>query len=310
MNAFVSIGMLAARYGRTLLIAGLLVGIFVPRLALLMKDWLPELVAMLLFLGAFRIGPYNALAAFRNMTSALGIVLIFQLLLPVIFVSLLLMAGFKGSVLIASLALMLSAPSISGSPNLTIMTGHDPAPALQLLVVGTALMPLTFFPTFWLLPDLGSTELVIRAAFRLLLVIAAATGVAFFLRWMFLKHPDERAMKAIDGYSALALGIMVIGLMSSVGPTLFGDPAKFTLWLGIAFLANFGLQIVVWFGLRHKIQPSQQVPASIIAGNRNIALYLVGLPASVTDPLLLFIGCYQIPMFMTPLLLRRMYAKD
>ena len=40
----------------------------------------------------------------------------------------------------------------------------------------------------------------------------------------------------------------------------------------------------------------------------NIALFLVGLPASITDPVLIFIGCYQVPMYLTPLLMRRFYA--
>jgi len=30
----------------------------------------------------------------------------------------------------------------------------------------------------------------------------------------------------------------------------------------------------------------------------------------VTDPLLLFIGCYQIPMYLTPILLGRFYRRD
>ncbi len=50
------------------------------------------------------------------------------------------------------------------------------------------------------------------------------------------------------------------------------------------------------------------VPVSIIAGNRNIALFLVALPTATTDPVLVFIGCYQIPMYLTPILLRRFYG--
>ena len=45
----------------------------------------------------------------------------------------------------------------------------------------------------------------------------------------------------------------------------------------------------------------------MIAGNRNIALYLVALPAATTDPLLIFIGCYQIPMYLTPIVMHRFY---
>ena len=51
------------------------------------------------------------------------------------------------------------------------------------------------------------------------------------------------------------------------------------------------------------------VPISIVAGNRNIALFLVALPAEITNPLLIFIGCYQVPMYLTPILMRRLYGQ-
>ena len=38
---------------------------------------------------------------------------------------------------------------------------------------------------------------------------------------------------------------------------------------------------------------------------RNIALLLLSLPAATIEPFLLFIGCYQVPMYLTPLLMRR-----
>ena len=49
------------------------------------------------------------------------------------------------------------------------------------------------------------------------------------------------------------------------------------------------------------------VLAGIVAGNRNIALFLSVLPQATADELLLFIGCFQIPMYLTPILLGRFY---
>jgi hypothetical protein len=39
-----------------------------------------------------------------------------------------------------------------------------------------------------------------------------------------------------------------------------------------------------------------------VHGNRNIALYLAALPLEQMEPLLLFIACYQVPMYLTPLI--------
>lgn len=48
-------------------------------------------------------------------------------------------------------------------------------------------------------------------------------------------------------------------------------------------------------------------PLAIGAGNRNIALFLVALAPETLAPLLVFIGCWQLPMYLTPILLPRLY---
>ena len=50
-------------------------------------------------------------------------------------------------------------------------------------------------------------------------------------------------------------------------------------------------------------------PLAIGAGNRNIALFLVALPPEVLAPLMIFIGCWQLPMYLTPVLLPRLYER-
>ena len=112
------------------------------------------------------------------------------------------------------------------------------------------------------------------------------------------------------GLSAIAMAVVVVGLMSAVGPALRTDPGGFALWLTVACAANLGFQVAAHALLGHTALAPERVPLAIIAGNRNIALFLVALPAAVTDPLLLFIGCYQIPMYLTPLLLGRFYARS
>ena len=42
---------------------------------------------------------------------------------------------------------------------------------------------------------------------------------------------------------------------------------------------------------------------AVVAANRNVALFLGVLPPALVADLLLFIGCYQIPMYLTPLIL-------
>lgn len=303
MNVLLS---LAARQGRLLLVLGLFAGILWPGLALALKPWIGEMIAALLFLAALRVGPRQAVGASRDIGFTLVVILMFQLLFPVVLV--LTFSGFNWTgPLATALVLMAAAAPISGSPNLTIMTGHDPAPALRLLIVGTALLPLTVLPVFWLMPALDDSAQVLAAAARLLAIIIVSAGLAFVLRVRFLRDPGAEALQKIDGISAIVMAVVVVGLMSAVGPAIISDPKGLALNLGVAFLVNFMIQSSVAIALRVRGEHRLAVPVAIVAGNRNIALFLAALPGNVTDPLLLFIGCYQIPMYMTPILLGRFY---
>ncbi|MCR9136916.1 MAG: hypothetical protein NXI27_13025 [Alphaproteobacteria bacterium] len=298
---------LSARHGRWLLIAGLICGFALPPLAQFLRGLLPELVTLLLFLAALRLGPRSAVGAARDLGQSLGYVVLFQLLAPTAFAVLLIVTGWTGPLALA-LALMLAASPIAGSPSLTLLMGHDGAPALRLLIAGTALLPLTVIPTFLLLPDLVLGEGVFRAAARLLVVIAIATGLAFIIRATVLRNPSPKTHQAIDGASAICLAVAVVGLMAAVGPAIYSNPTGLVFHLLVAFAANFGLQICAYLALKNTSFQRQSVGFSVSAGNRNMALFLAALPAAVVDPMLLFIGCYQVPMYLTPVLLHRFYA--
>jgi len=288
-------------------VAGLVAGIALPDLAAALKPWLPEMVAFLLFIAALRIGPRAALGRLRDFGTVLKLTAAYQIALPVILFLSFGAVGFSGPLAFA-VVLMASASSISGSANLTLLTGNDPAPALRLMVVGTALLPLTVLPVLWLVPEIGSAQAVFGASGRLLLIILVAAVAAFVLRHLFLQTPSEKALAAIDGTSAIAMAVVVIGLMSAMGPALRTDPVLLATTLAAAFAANFGLQITAWLVLANVHNAGDRPALSIVAGNRNMALFLAALPAATTDPILLFIGCYQIPMYLTPILLGRLYA--
>ena len=177
---------------------------------------------------------------------------------------------------------------------------------MRLLVIGTALFPLTALPVLSLL-DLteGGALGALSLSLGLLLTILVAVGLGFALRRAMpaLAQPD--AQGARDGVAALLLAIVVVGLMSAIGPLLRTDPATLLLWLAAALAINFGLVLItLWLGRR--IGASITLPTAIYAGNRNIALFLIVLPEAVAAPLMIFIGCYQIPMYLTPILLSRL----
>ncbi|MHC1551478.1 hypothetical protein [Phyllobacterium sp. K27] len=297
-----------ALHGRYVLVGGLVVGVAFPALAVLLRPWIPEMVAIMLFVAALRIGPAQALGRLGEIRASLGMVALYQVLLPCCLALAFLLLGFSGP-LATAVVLVTAASPISGSPNLTLLTGNDPAPALRLLITGTALLPLTVLPTFALWPALGAAGTVIFASFKLVCLIGLSATLAFAIRYFLLPRPEARTITAIDGFSALIMAIAVIGLMSAIGPAFAARPGGLILNLLAAFAVNFGLQVLAFSVMRIR-KPSTAAAYAIIAGNRNVMLFLAALPATAMEPLLLFIACYQVPMYLTPILLGRLYATD
>lgn len=295
---------MVARHGRWALVLGLACGLGLPGLAAQLKPWLPHLVALLLYLTALRIGPRAALGRLAEARRTLALVLLLQLALPLAALAVLWVLGLRDHPYALAFLLMLSAPSVTGSVNFTIMLGRDPAPALRLLILGTALLPLTVLPILWLGPEIGAGGEALAASGRLLAVIFAATTAGFATRAFIWRAPD---LRTVDGMNAVALAVIVVGLMAALGPALRADPVP-VLWLVAGVMAvNFGLQIAGYrlFSALHLPEP---VGPAIVAGNRNAALFLMALPPAVTDPLLILLGCYQLPMYLTPILLARLYG--
>lgn len=297
-----------ARHGRLVLVAGLICGVALPGLAQAMRPHLPWMVAVLLFFSAFRIGPEETLGQVRALWRPLRDVLALQLLLPVLGFALFTLAGVMDTMPALAVMLMLAAPSITGAPNFVVLAGKDPAPAMQILIFGTALFPLTVLPVLWLmqsaLPGAGD---VLAAAGRLVLVVAVTVALGFAARMLLLPRPTATQTRQLDGIGVIALAVIVIGLMAGVAPLIATGWQAVAGWVSVVFAANFGLQLAVFLALRART--SHEVALSIIAGNRNVALFLVALPASTVDALLPFIACYQLPMYLTPLLLARLHAR-
>ena len=296
-----------ARHGRWFLVAGLVAGIALPALAEAMRPLIAPMVVFLLFLAVLRLGPAGVRAGLTGLRGAGLAVLGLQLALPLAAVAVFAAFGWLGDPLALGLVLMLAAAPITGSPNLAILAGADPAPALRQLVLGTALLPLTALPVFWFIPAFGSPAAVIWAVVQLLGLIALAGGLALALRAGGVVAGRVQAQGAMDGLAAITLGVVVIALMSAVGPALMEGGAVWVT-LAVVMAANLVLQIGVSV-LAARGAPQAAPAMGITAGNRNVALFLGVLPEPTVDLLLLFIGCYQVPMYLTPMLLGGWYRR-
>ena len=297
-----------ARNGRLMLIAGLIAGALLPDLALLLRPAIAPMIVSLLFLAILRLGPDGLKAGAQGLPKAAGLALLLQLVLPLSAAALFWLCGILAHPLATGTVLALAAAPITGSPNITLLAGGNPAPALRQLVTGTALLPVTVLPVFLVMPAFGSPAAVVGAALELLVLIAIAGGIAILLRRFGVVRGTQRSILAMDGLAALLLGIVVIGLMSAIGPALLADRGAFAAALLAAFAVNIPLQLIASAAAARN-HPHEGPSLGVVAGNRNIALFLSVLPQATADQLLLFIGCYQIPMYLTPFLLNGWYRR-
>jgi arsenite transporter len=308
MGAFLD---LCARYGRVALVAGLVAGIglglIAPGVAEASRVVIAPMVVGLLFLAVLRLGPEGVRAGLRGVGRALAVTLALQLALPVAAALVVLAGGWQGAAALG-IVLMLAAAPITGSPNIAIMSGGDPVPALRQLVLGTALLPVTVIPVFALVPAFGEPAQVAAIVLRLLAVIALAGGLALLLRLKGVVPGTDRALRRMDGLASLVLAVVVVAIMGAVGPALREGGAVWGL-LALVLAVNLGLQAGTGLIARAAGARATIAPLGIVAGNRNVALFLSVLPAGLADELLLFIGLYQIPMYLTPLLMTRFYRR-
>jgi hypothetical protein len=295
---------------RLALIAGLVAGVALPGLAARLQPWLPQMIAALLTVTALRIGHRAAMGALSDVHRGLGAVFVLQLVLPVTLLGLFTVANMAQTPVAIAVVLATAAPAISGAPKQAHHLGQNAGHMMQILVLGTAMFPLTVLPLLALMPQLGEPQLILSAALRLLGVILAAAGLGFGLRAVLLPAPDPDQIRTLDGLSVLAFSSIVIGLMAALNPALRHDPVDVLHWAALAFAVSYGAQILVHTGLRHSRLSAQAGPLAIGAGNRNIALFLVALPQDILAPLMVFVGCWQLPMYLTPILLRRLYQTD
>ncbi|MCW7543635.1 hypothetical protein N7I30_07430 [Aurantimonas litoralis] len=297
-----------ARNGRWMLVAGLVGGVLFPGLASLMRAGLFPLIAAILFVSVLRVDPAQIARSLTHMRRDVPLVLFLQLALPLAVAAILYVVGISGP-LASVVILTLAAAPITGGAGLAALTGLDGMTALRLLVWGTILLPLTsMLPLQIVFP--GADISPLEPALRLLGVIALAGGLAVVVRRIWRPAPQSDAIVMLDAVSALLLAALVLGLMDAIQPMLLRDPPQVAGMLAAAFALNFGLQIAANTAMRRAgSDPAIGGAVALMAGNRNLALFLVALPPASLEAMMVFVGCYQIPMFLTPLLMRGYYGR-
>lgn len=297
----------AGRRSQFGLVAGLACGLLFPVLAAGLREHLTLLIVLLLFVAALRIVP-RALGSLRNSAiHDLPIVLALQFALPLAIGGSFWAFGWTGP-FPTMLALLTAASPISGSPAITQLMGQSGAVALRLLLWGTLLLPVTSFVPLQIMFGPASGVDVVGSSLRLAAIILLSVAGAALLRRSVLRTLSPRADLGLGGVSTILLAVFVVALMDAVQPAMLKAPLQLAGIFAATCVMCFVPQVVAALLYRQfagaRQEPGAEGAVGVVAGNRNIALFLAALPAAQTDPLMIMIGCYQIPMYLTPFVMR------
>ncbi len=302
--------------GKWVLPLGLLAALAFPHFAGLMQVAIGPLLVVLLVISFLQLNdtsqtsslieipPDDLLSA--SMTRMLLLLLTMQLVLPIVvlFTMRLLSVPVGWQV---PITLVGAASCITGGPSIVMMLGGNGAAAIRLLVVSTLALPVTAYPVLALLPLHSSHIILARTAIVLALVVLGAYLVAKLLRKLVISAYSEKQKEVLDGLAAIVLALVVLGLMAAIH-TAWDEPGLLLTTLFWACVVNFAYQ-VLGLGLNHLFSMKLPIVLGVMTGNRAVAIFLTALPASAYQPFLLFIACYQIPMYLTPLLGNFVYRR-
>ncbi len=291
---------------RGALACSVLVALALPGLAEALRPMLPALVAMVYALSMTRLDPGAVLRGFarpRRAALVLG-VSAGLLVVPTLAAWAALRAAGLGADFEKAAVYTLAAPPIASAAGFAFLMGLDAALALEVTVAASFLMPLIGPALAHLL--LGAMVPIppLDMAMRTAAMIAAGAVAAVVARRALGADRIGRNARVFDGLTAAAMTIFIIPLFDGVGPMLIASPGLAAAYLALGFAIILGPHLLA----RRLPGPTGATGAlALVGGTRSVAIYLAALPP---DPLFtLFVALYQLPMVLSPLLLRRFYGR-
>ena len=213
------------------------------------------------------------------------------------------------------------AGSIFGAPAFVRLLGIDDSIALLGVVFSTLLLPLSL-PIMMRLMDgvfavHGITEISFAAlnfteyGARLLIYIALPLVVSILYHEIVKRYVNNqtRVVYWCKALVTIALVIFAIAVMDGVTPLFFQRPAHVTMlffWVMVVHIALFILPFVLFRYLGN----DAAISAGMLSSYRNLGLVVAICGQFLSDEFLIFVGLWQIPMYLSPLVLSFVFAPN
>ena len=293
------------RQGTRAIAAIVLIGIAVPPLGAVLKPFVTEAIFVLLTIAFFRVD----LAALRGYLGRPGIVLAVtawtMLAIPILIGAGGLMLGldtrapelFLGLMLYAVASPMMAAPAFAAA------LGLDATLVLVTLVASSVLTPFTApgFAYAFVGPALTLSPLALGA--KLFVILAGSALIAALLRRIVGAAAIERYKDEIDGFNILVIFVFIAAVMENIAARLIAAPMVMIALAALAFAVSFavlGLTTLLFV----KVGRERALLLGLMASQRNMGLMLAAAGAVLPDLVWLYFGLCQLPVYLSPQLLK------
>lgn len=289
------------------------IGLALPDLGTVLRPFVAEAVAGLLFVAFLRIDP----AGFRSLLRRPGLVVFgsawSMLGVPLLFVSACFLAGIDRSnpSLFTGLMLQSIASPMVAAPALAALMGLDATLVLATLIVSSIAVPVTA-PLISGLIGLDLTFSPLMLGLKLAAIIAGAAVFGLLARRFVGVARIDRYGSEIDGLNILILFIFIAAIMGDVGVRFLAQP---TLVAGLTVLAFavFATLFVVTLLVFRFAGNQQAMALAMMTSQKNMGLMLAATGGLLPDMTWLYFAVGQFPIYLSPLLLgpvSRSVAKD
>jgi BASS family bile acid:Na+ symporter len=282
--------------------------VLIPPLAAATRDVVTPVVACLMTLVLLRVDFSQVLAYLRRPLLVAALLGWLLLGAPLLVFALARLAGLDGA-LGAAVVIMATGCAATSSPAFARMVGLDGEISLVVAILSTLLVPLTAPPLALGLLGIDLAISLEALMARLALVVGLPLAVSLAIRRVAGPARLARYGRSVDGAVVLLVVLYGFGVMDGLQAKILAEPAWVAGGVALAFAGNFGLNLLTALAFARIAGARVALSAGLLSGNRNMALYLAVLPAATDPRILLFFALCQVPLFLSPFLLRPVYDR-
>ena len=298
------------KHATRFMFVGVLAGVALPWFAELLKPAFTVLLLIPLILALMRLD-WLAFRAYARRPLLIVVILAFLLLVcPLVLLLALKPLGLPLP-LVSAMVLMAAAPPIISAAAISFILGLDAALAVIVIILATALVPVTLPPLALLLLNIQLEMSLLEFMGRLGLLVGIAFAAALLLRIVTSLAWRERNKRLLDGIAVFNLVLFAIAIMAGVTDKMASDPGYVALTTACAFAVNLALQAFGFGFGKYALRLRNPAAATLglMAGNCNMGLVMVALGEKADFDMIVFFAMGQLPMYMLPGLLYPLYQR-